>query len=695
MKKFLFFCIWICVVCVKAAVPTFESFSDQFQTNNLRVFYRAVWTNDAGIVYEAGPNSLTLVTNENVYGTFSLPAKVTLLTLGTNQLDMATASTWLLNSPTNDPTQVILSLSAGAYQGQLAFITSQNGGNSFTLPDLSEQWDVPGAYVDIQGDWMGTTNRGIILQYTAPDWIEMARFDPSSTNTVGGTTINPTDTFIPVRVNSTTFLDSPFWVTSGAANTIKGISVGTNTSIAYGPVNQEALVAVRVSGVNGDTGNPEIYISRSTTTNLSGDHSYLDLNPTSGSSLFTVGTKFGGTNNSVGMYSAAEKSIVTFQRGSNNSFDAADVGSPEGVLAARPGSTYRNLSGGAGTSFYVKESGNLTTTGWIAYGAGSGSALWASAGGVLTPSPDVDEISLTSVSGTNYWFVRPDAPDGQEIYFITSLSPHVVDGPLYEWYNGTNAAFIVDQWGAMYLGPNTENLWGIYSGNSIIQYLDPSLGDPSAYDWASYVKGAAGNSYWEVFGTTNHASQGMISILSTGVLVAWRIENGDVGATLSYEDASIGTITTFNPTAAASVTPNILGTTLTHSSGNLLAVQNNLTNKMWLEFDGTLHAKDFVPTSSAFRTEDTSGASFVISAHDDDIAGEAGRKTFATLQNGSIPSLLIAPPSGGTVTIDATTYKAGGTSGLTQTNILAIVGVLTNTSIYKAGLLISSVTVPP
>jgi hypothetical protein len=115
---------------------------------------------------------------------------------------------------------------------------------------------------------------------------------------------------------------------------------------------------------------------------------------------------------------------------------------------------------------------------------------------------------------------------------------------------------------------------------------------------------------------------------------------------------------------------------------------------MWLEWDGTLHAKDFVPTASAFRTEDTSGASFVISAHDDDIAGAAGRKTFATLQNGSIPSLLIAPPSGGTVTVDATTYKAGGTSGLTQTNILAIVGVLTNTTIYKAGLVISSITVP-
>lgn len=41
------------------------------------------------------------------------------------------------------------------------------------------------------------------------------------------------------------------------------------------------------------------------------------------------------------------------------------TGSPEGAVAANPGSTYRNLSGGAGTTFYVKES--LTgNTGWIA-----------------------------------------------------------------------------------------------------------------------------------------------------------------------------------------------------------------------------------------------------------------------------------------------------------------------------------------
>jgi hypothetical protein len=43
----------------------------------------------------------------------------------------------------------------------------------------------------------------------------------------------------------------------------------------------------------------------------------------------------------------------------------AGAGSPEGVLAANPGSIYLRTDGGAGTSFYVKEA-NISNTGWVA-----------------------------------------------------------------------------------------------------------------------------------------------------------------------------------------------------------------------------------------------------------------------------------------------------------------------------------------
>lgn len=50
---------------------------------------------------------------------------------------------------------------------------------------------------------------------------------------------------------------------------------------------------------------------------------------------------------------------------SGKPIDTAGSGSPEGVVTAPVGSTYRRTDGGAGTSFYVKESGT-GSTGWVA-----------------------------------------------------------------------------------------------------------------------------------------------------------------------------------------------------------------------------------------------------------------------------------------------------------------------------------------
>ena len=43
---------------------------------------------------------------------------------------------------------------------------------------------------------------------------------------------------------------------------------------------------------------------------------------------------------------------------------SAGTGSPSGVVSGAPGDIYLNLSGGAGTTLFVKESGVGTTAGW-------------------------------------------------------------------------------------------------------------------------------------------------------------------------------------------------------------------------------------------------------------------------------------------------------------------------------------------
>ena len=41
------------------------------------------------------------------------------------------------------------------------------------------------------------------------------------------------------------------------------------------------------------------------------------------------------------------------------------IGTPNGTLVGSPGDLYVDLTGGAGVTFYVKESGSATNTGWV------------------------------------------------------------------------------------------------------------------------------------------------------------------------------------------------------------------------------------------------------------------------------------------------------------------------------------------
>lgn len=64
---------------------------------------------------------------------------------------------------------------------------------------------------------------------------------------------------------------------------------------------------------------------------------------------------------------SGNRSVTHFHvAGAKDRIEAIGSGSPEGIVTADIGSTYRRIDGGAGTAFYVKESGNDTNTGWVA-----------------------------------------------------------------------------------------------------------------------------------------------------------------------------------------------------------------------------------------------------------------------------------------------------------------------------------------
>lgn len=75
-----------------------------------------------------------------------------------------------------------------------------------------------------------------------------------------------------------------------------------------------------------------------------------------------------GTDNAVTLGSSADRWAATYTVRTyytSTVFDAYGAGSPEGVVTAGIGSTYRRTDGGAGTSFCVKESGAGASTGWV------------------------------------------------------------------------------------------------------------------------------------------------------------------------------------------------------------------------------------------------------------------------------------------------------------------------------------------
>ena len=68
--------------------------------------------------------------------------------------------------------------------------------------------------------------------------------------------------------------------------------------------------------------------------------------------------------NNVGQSDGAASKTLTINN-STGPIMTNGTGTPEGVLTAHIGSTYGRTDGGAGTSFYVKESGT-GNTGWVA-----------------------------------------------------------------------------------------------------------------------------------------------------------------------------------------------------------------------------------------------------------------------------------------------------------------------------------------
>jgi hypothetical protein len=91
---------------------------------------------------------------------------------------------------------------------------------------------------------------------------------------------------------------------------------------------------------------------------------YLQANNYLGSAESIVLNPVGG-NVGIGTSSPSEKLEVAGNIKIGNATIHSGTGSPEGVVTGNVGDLYLRTDGGAGTTMYVKESGNGTNTGWV------------------------------------------------------------------------------------------------------------------------------------------------------------------------------------------------------------------------------------------------------------------------------------------------------------------------------------------
>lgn len=258
----------------------------------------------------------------------------------------------------------------------------------------------------------------------------------------GGTTINATDGYLPYRVNSTTFGDSPWYRISptamGGFGSTNRFLISANDNLFIGPsIGSLTASGTDNTGVGGNntleaitSGNNNSAFGWGALLSLTtgSDNTAIGLNAggsitsggtgvfvgeaagdqTTGSSIVAVGyfaghTNTTGANNTYLGYNANpttggnNNETVIGNGAVGNGSNTATIGnssvtslwlasrvgwfrgtgSPEGVVTAPIGSYFTREDGGAGTSFYVKESGT-GDTGWVAVSTGAGSGITGS-----------------------------------------------------------------------------------------------------------------------------------------------------------------------------------------------------------------------------------------------------------------------------------------------------------------------------
>jgi hypothetical protein len=135
-------------------------------------------------------------------------------------------------------------------------------------------------------------------------------------------------------------------------NVNQGIRAGSNSMINGNVVSDGSSTAITARGIEQDGTATGCTISANTVRSPAGKFLHGIYMPSFAANV----------ENNITYASGTTADIAT---GTSSNVKASGAGTPEGAINAAPGSTWSRTNGGAGTSFYIKETGT-GNTGWVA-----------------------------------------------------------------------------------------------------------------------------------------------------------------------------------------------------------------------------------------------------------------------------------------------------------------------------------------
>lgn len=204
--------------------------------------------------------------------------------------------------------------------------------------------------------------------------------------------------------------------------------------------------------------------------------------------------------------------------------------------------------------------------------SGGGDQVWTNVSGVIQTIVDTNLARITT-NGTfslrsGLTVLNPSAANvsGSDAYILNTATNFANSGSrLLSIKNFSTNVFEISALGEVAIGKNTEQILGNPSPGTTLQHFNATaLGDPNLILF-SIGAGDKDESMWkglDVMGDSNSI------------------------ALIFYADDD--PVANLEPTAAAAATPYFFNTTLDHTSGNLVEVQNLSTDKFTVAWDGAV-----------------------------------------------------------------------------------------------------------